>query len=74
MENEKKKASIKKITYNNSYNRKNYDEIKVMVRRGEREKIKAYAASRGESVNAFINRAIAGQLQRDGGDLDNMSE
>ena len=68
MENKKKKASARKITYNNSYNRENYDEIKVLVKRGEREKIKAYAAARGESVNAFINRAIAGQLQRDSGD------
>lgn len=74
MENEKKKASARKITYNNSYNRENYDEIKVLVKRGEREKIKAHAAARGESVNAFINRAIAGQLQRDSGDLDDVNE
>ena len=70
MENEKKKASARKITYNNSYNRENYDEIKVMVKRGEREKIKAHAAARGESVNAFIDRAIVGQIQRDSGDPD----
>lgn len=68
MENEKKKASARKITYNNSYNRENYDEIKVLVKRGEREKIKAHAAACGESVNAFINRAIAEALQRDGSD------
>lgn len=74
MENEKKKASARKITYNNSYNRENYDEIKVIVKRGEREKIKDHAAARGESVNAFINRAIAGQLQRDGGSLETVQD
>ena len=74
MENEKKKASAKKITYNNSYNRQNYDEIKVMVKRGEREKIKVHAAARGESVNAFINRAITEALQRDSGSLETVQD
>lgn len=61
-------AKAHKTAYDNQYNRDNYDRLAVFVRAGDREKIKAHAAARGESVNAFINRAIAGQLQRDGGD------
>jgi predicted DNA binding CopG/RHH family protein len=30
-----------------------------------RESVQAHAAARGESVNAFINRAIRNQIERD---------
>lgn len=30
-----------------------------------RESVQAHAAARGESVNAFINRAIRNQMERD---------
>ena len=47
------------------YMKENYDEIKVRVPKGERAIIKSHADARGESVNAFINRAIEETLQRD---------
>ncbi len=47
------------------YTKANYDEIKVRVSKGEREKIKAHAESTGESLNAFINRAINETIARD---------
>ena len=34
-----------------------------------RESVQAHAAARGESVNAFINRAIRNQIERDN-DID----
>lgn len=34
------------------------DEIRIRVPKGEKEKIKEYAASMDESMNAFIIRAI----------------
>jgi predicted HicB family RNase H-like nuclease len=40
------------------YMKNNYDEIKIRVPKGNREKIKAYATSQGESLNAFVKRAI----------------
>ena len=49
----------------NKYMKENYDEIKVRTDKGQKEKIKVHAESRGESVNSFINRAIDEQLQRD---------
>ena len=47
------------------YNAKAYEEIKVRVFKGQKEVIQSYAASRGESTNAFINRAIVEQMKRD---------
>ena len=47
------------------YNAKAYDEIKVRVSKGKKTAIQAHAESQGESVNAFINRAIESQIERD---------
>lgn len=47
------------------YNAKAYDEIKVRVEKGRKESIRAHAEARGESVNAFINRAIDEAMDRD---------
>ena len=49
----------------NKYMKENYDEIKVRVDKGQKEIIKAHAEARGESVNGFINRAIAETMERD---------
>ena len=49
----------------NKYMKENYDEIKVRTEKGQKDKIKAHAESRGESVNAFINRAISETLERE---------
>lgn len=43
------------------------DEIKVRVKKGHKEIIKAHAEKHdGGSVNGFINRAIEEQMKRDG--------
>lgn len=47
------------------YNAKAYEEIKVRVFKGQKDKIKAHADSMGESVNSFIGRAIENQMSRD---------
>ena len=47
------------------YNAKVYEEIKGRVYKGEKDKIKAHAESMGESVNAFINRAIIEAMARE---------
>ena len=44
---------------NEKWNAKAYDEIKVRVPKGEKEKIQAFAQERQETVNGFINRLIA---------------
>ena len=50
---------------NEKYNAKAYDEIKIRVKKGEKETIKAHAESKGESLNGFINRAIDETMERD---------
>lgn len=50
----------------NRYMKNHYDEIKVRVDKGQKEIIKAHAEARGESTNAFIQRAIKETMERDG--------
>ena len=49
----------------NKYMANNYDRINLTVPKGQRDTIKAHAEARGESVNAFIGRAIAEAMERD---------
>lgn len=43
----------------------NLDRLSLALPAGSRDAIKAHAAQRGESVNAFIGRAIREQMRRD---------
>lgn len=47
------------------YVRENYDRQEVTFAKGKKAIIKAHAEARGESVNAFINRAIDETMERD---------
>ena len=53
------------IKYNNEFISKAYDRINLTVKKGKKDTISAHAAERGESVNAFINRAIDEAIERD---------
>ena len=50
----------------NKYNAENYERISLNVPKGEKDKIREHAESKGESVNGFINRAINETMERDG--------
>ena len=47
------------------YMKENYDELKVRIPKGQKETVKAHAEAQGESLNAFINRAINETMERD---------
>ena len=52
---------------NAKYNQKAYDRVELKVKKGKKEEIRLFAESQGESLNAFINRAIAeamGEVKR----------
>lgn len=49
----------------NKWIAKAYDRINLTVPKGRKEIIQAHASARGESVNAFINRAVDSQIERD---------
>lgn len=49
----------------NKYMKENYDRVNLTMPKGEKEAVKAHAEARGESVNAFINRAIKEAMERE---------
>ena len=50
---------------NEKYNAKAYDQILLRVKKGQKEVIQAHADSHGESMAAFITRAIQETMERD---------
>lgn len=48
------------------YNKKAYDRIEIVVKKGRKEKIKAFARSHGKSVNGLINDLLAEAMEREG--------
>lgn len=50
----------------NKYNAKNYDSLRIVVKKGQKAEIEAHAQGNGESVNGFVNRAIDETMKRDG--------
>ena len=48
----------------NKYIAKAYDRVNLTMPKGKKESIQAYADAHGESVNAFINRAIDEAMER----------
>ena len=49
-----------------NYVKKSYDRIEVKVVKGKKDMIQTHAETQGESLNAFINRAITETMERDG--------
>lgn len=58
---EAQKKAVKK------YNEKSYDEIKVRVKKGNKEIIQKYAQDNKETVNGLINRLLENEIE----ELDN---
>ena len=49
----------------NKYMKSDYDRVNLVTPKGKKDIIQAHAAQQGESVNAYINRAIDEAMQRD---------
>lgn len=47
------------------YNAANYDRIELRVEKGQKDAIKAHAEGHNETLNSFVNRAIAETIERD---------
>lgn len=60
-----RKNSEARIRANNKYNEKAYDRINIAVIKGKKESLQAHAATNGESLNGFVNRAIDETVERD---------
>lgn len=46
------------------YNKKAYDRIDLIVKKGQRQIIKDFAASQGKSLNRFILDAVEAEMNR----------
>lgn len=46
------------------YNAANYERVELRMEKGKKDIVKAFAESHGESLNAFVNRAIDEAMQR----------
>ncbi len=62
MAEKEKKNSDARIAANNRYNEKAYDRINIAVPKGKKAVIAEKATQNGESINAFVNRAINAEL------------
>ena len=65
MDEAKKKVSEAQRRAVAKYNAANYDRVELRLDKGRKEAVKAHAEARGESLNAFINRAILEAMERD---------
>lgn len=53
------KAQVKAT---NKYNAANYDSLRIVVPKGQKQAIEAYAKGKGESVNGFVNALIRAEM------------
>lgn len=45
--------------------RDKFDEVRFRVPKGQKEQLQEHAAKQGESLNAFLNRAVCEAVKRD---------
>ena len=50
---------------NRKWNESNLDRLYIFVPKGQKEVIRAMAESKGESLNAYVSKAIQKQLKED---------
>lgn len=49
---------------NQKYVAKTYEQLKVLVKKGQKEVIKDFAHSNGLSINAYVNKLIKEDMER----------
>ena len=60
--------------YRNKWISEKLDRVNLTMPKGQKETIKAHAEAQGESLNAFINRAITQTMERDGAATEEAAE
>ncbi len=60
----------KKSEYRNAWIAEKLDRVNLTMPKGQKDIIKAHAEAQGESLNAFINRAISETMERDNADAE----
>lgn len=57
--------SYDKIKYNNDYNKKMYEDIKIRIKKGEKEKIKEWCKAHNKSLNQMMIDLINEKMKED---------
>ena len=52
----------KSTRYKNRYNAENYDSLRIVVPKGRKAEIEAYARAAGESINGLVNALLRERL------------
>ena len=65
----KKTQEFNKTEYSNEYAKTYYDRVNLTLYKGQKAWITAQMLQSGESLNAYIQRAIRAQIIADGGDV-----
>lgn len=60
----------RKSEYRNAWIAEKLDRVNLTMPKGQKDTVKAHAEAQGESLNAFINRAITETMERDGSQED----
>ena len=61
--NKRKSATIAK----NKYNSKNYDSLRIVVKKGSKQTIQDIATAQDESINGYVKKAVKRQIKADTG-------
>lgn len=54
----------------NEYAKRNYDSIRLQVKKGRKEAIRSFSAKNGESLQGYINRLIEEDMKKAGHPLE----
>ena len=49
----------------NKYAKKTYDDLRIQVKKGKKDVIRAFADKQGKSINGFVNEAIDEKIERE---------
>lgn len=52
----------------NKWNAQNYDQLRVVVKKGKKDEYKAHAKSKGMSLNAYIIGLIEADIKKEQGE------
>ena len=59
------KKAFNATQYKAAFNLANYDRLELKLKKGRKAGIQEHARSRGESMNAFLTRAVEDAIARD---------
>ena len=55
-------ASKAQIKATNKYNATNYDSLRIVIPKGQKQAVEAHASGKGQSVNGYVNGLIRADM------------